>query len=175
MKRCLVVVDMQRDFVTGALGFQGAADIEEAVAQKIEQYRNRGDEVVFTLDTHQADYLQTQEGRRLPTPHCLRGTEGAALTPRLAPYCTEQTPVFEKGTFGSMALADFLQAHPYESIELCGVVSHMCVLSNAVLAKAAQSEAEICIDARCVASPDAALHEKALDLMEGLHMNILHR
>ncbi len=162
MKRCLVVVDMQRDFVTGALGFQGAADIEKAVAEKIEQYRSRGDEVVFTLDTHQADYLQTQEGRHLPTP-------------RLAPYCTEQTPVFEKGTFGSMALADFLQAHPYESIELCGVVSHMCVLSNAVLAKAAQSEAEICIDARCVASPDAALHEKALDLMEGLQMNILHR
>ncbi len=175
MKQCLIVVDMQRDFVTGALGFTGAAAIEDAIAEKIEQYRNNGGEVVFTLDTHEDDYMQTQEGRHLPIPHCLRGSQGAALTPRLAPYCLSDTPVFEKGTFGSMALADFLRTHRYERIELCGVVSHMCVLSNAVLAKAAQSEAEICIDAQCVASPDAALHEKALDIMEGLHMHIQHR
>lgn len=175
MKRCLIVVDMQRDFVTGALGFQAAVDVEDAIARKIEQYRDRGDEVVFTLDMHETNYLQTQEGRHLPVPHCIRGTEGARLTPRMEAYRQTDTPVFEKDTFGSTALADFLRTHPYESIELCGVVSYMCVLSNAVLAKAAQSEAEIRIDARCLAGPDASLHEKALDLMEGLQMQILYR
>ena len=173
-EKLLIVVDYQVDFVTGALGFSGAAALEERICRKIEAFRAAGQDVIFTLDTHTPDYLQTKEGERLPVPHCVKGTPGWELAGRarsLAEGCVQ----LEKGTFGSAALLDYLRAHPYGAVELVGVVSNICVVSNAVIAKAALPEADIRVDARCTASPDPALEAKAFDVLENLHIAVDNR
>lgn len=175
MKKILVVVDYQNDFVIGSLGFEKAVALEAAIVHKIEQYKERGDEVVFTLDTHGKNYMQTQEGSNLPVPHCIKNTAGWNLYGKTAEYCDGTTRCFEKPTFGSMQLADYLTGGKYDSVELVGVVSNICVISNAVLAKAALPEAEIIVDASCTASNDDVLNEKTLDVMEGMQIKVTHR
>lgn len=175
MKRILIVVDYQNDFVSGSLGFEKAEKLEQAIVGKIEEYQSNGDETAFTFDTHSEQYLQTQEGQKLPVIHCVKGTPGWNLYGRTADYCGEGTKCFEKGTFGSMELAGYLAQRGYDAVELVGVVSNICVISNAVLAKAALPEAEIIVDAACTASNDDALNEKALDVMEGLQITVLNR
>ncbi len=175
MKNLLIVVDYQNDFVTGSLGFPKAADLEPHIANKIKEYKGRGDDVVFTLDTHTEDYAQTQEGRNLPVPHCLRGSEGWQLYGAVAALCDETTPLFEKGSFGSLALANHLAGQAYDRIELVGLVSNICVISNAVLAKAALPEARIVVDAACTASFDDRLNEETLDVLQGLQIEVTNR
>lgn len=175
MKRVLVVVDYQNDFVDGSLGFAGAVAIEDAIVQKIQAYQTAQDTVVFTFDTHDEYYLTTQEGSRLPVEHCVRESDGWKLYGKVASYLNEGTPCFIKGTFGSEKLACYLARQQFDSVELVGLVSNICVLANAVLAKTALPEAEIVVDAACTASADANLHEKALDVMEGLQITILNR
>ncbi|WP_050697787.1 cysteine hydrolase family protein [Anaeromassilibacillus senegalensis] len=174
MKKLLIVVDYQNDFVTGALGFPEAAALEDAIHDKVQQYLDGGDDVVYTMDTHGEDYSETQEGKKLPVPHCLCGSEGWQLHGRLR-YQLAYCPYFEKNTFGSTDLLHFLESKTYDSIELVGVVSNICVISNAVLAKAAQPEADIVVDAGCVASNDKAMQEKAFDVMENLHIRVIKR
>jgi nicotinamidase-related amidase len=174
MKKCLIIVDYQNDFVSGALGFPEAAALEARIAQKIRGYRAAGDEIVFTLDTHAEDYLDTQEGKSLPVAHCLKGTEGHALYGQIAGLADPADRRFEKVTFGSDALYDYLKAERFVSIELAGVVSNICVLSNAVLAKTAQPETPILVDAACTASNDAALNRAALDVLASLQVQILN-
>ncbi|MEM1485626.1 isochorismatase family cysteine hydrolase [Oscillospiraceae bacterium PP1C4] len=175
MKKLLVVVDYQNDFVSGSLGFPKAAELEEVICRKIEQYKTRGDTVAFTFDTHDADYLQTQEGRNLPVEHCVKGTQGWQLYGKVAACCDETTPCFYKLAFGSMELARYVQAEHYDEIELCGLVSNICVISNAVLLKAALPEAVVCVDANCTASFDCVMNEKTLDVMEGLQIKVSNR
>ncbi len=175
MKQLLVIVDYQNDFVCGSLGFEKAKCLENALCKKIEEYLKAGQDILFTFDTHGEDYLQTQEGRRLPVAHCIKGTPGWELYGRIADYQDRAAACLEKAAFGSVALADYLREHPYDRIELAGVVSNICVISNAVLAKAALPEAEIIIDAQCTASNDDTLHNKALDIMEGLQMTVINR
>ena len=185
MKRLLIVVDYQNDFVDGALGFPGAELLEEPIVQKIREYREREDEIAFTLDTHGADYLSTQEGKNLPVEHCIEGTSGHALFGRLAKLAEPSDVVFCKPSFGSADLFEWLRTaqraadevgrNPFESIELVGLVSNICVISNAVLAKAACPEVPIIVDAACTASHDARLNEEALDVMEGLHIQVANR
>lgn len=175
MKKCLIVVDYQNDFVTGALGFPGAADLDGPIAEKIQSYRASGDDVIFTFDTHTSQYLLTQEGRKLPVPHCIGGTEGHKIYGRVGQSCDAEDWCFIKYTFGSDAMYDFLKQNRYSSIELVGVVTNICVMANAVLAKTAQPETEIIVDARCVASNDPALQEKALDVMESLQITVTGR
>lgn len=174
-EKLLIVVDYQKDFVDGALGFPGAEKLDAAIAAKIGAYRKAGDVVVFTYDTHRKNYLKTQEGRKLPVEHCICGTEGWELYGMTAAAQEEDDLCFQKPTFPSLELADYITEEDFASIELVGLVSHMCVLSNAVMAKAAAPEAEIIIDAACTASFDPALHEKALDVMEALQMTIINR
>lgn len=133
MKKLLIVVDYQNDFVSGSLGFEAAKRIEDAVCEKIRAYQAAGDDVVYTLDTHGPSYAGTQEGRKLPVAHCLRGTTGWELYGKAAELL-RGCPAFEKPVFGSAALFDWLRGREYAGIELCGVVSNICVLSNAVLA-----------------------------------------
>ena len=173
MKKLLIVVDYQKDFVDGALGFPGAEKLAGPIQNKIEVYRAAGDEVVFTFDTHGPDYLQTQEGKNLPVSHCLEGSEGWGLYPPLT--VAEGEKVFRKPTFGSADLFDYLRSNAYESIELVGLVSSICVISNAVLVKAALPEARVSVDARCTACADPAMNEKALDVMEGLQVAVTNR
>lgn len=185
MKRLLIVVDYQNDFVDGMLGFPGAEAIEEPIARKIEAYRAEGDPVVFTLDTHGKNYAQTQEGRNLPIAHCIEGTPGHQLHGRIADMLEGSDEVFRKITFGSEALFEWLRTaqraageaarQPFSSIELVGLVSNICVISNAVLAKTACPEVPIIVDAACTAGPDPALNAAAFDVMEGLQIQVVNR
>ena len=185
MKRLLIVVDYQNDFVDGALGFPGAEQLEGPIVDKVRAYRESGDEVAFTFDTHGTDYLSTQEGANLPVEHCIEGTPGHALYGRLAGLVKPSDAVFCKPSFGSAELFEWLRTaqraaaevgeNPFESIELVGLVSNICVISNAVLAKAACPEVPVIVDAACTASHDARLNEEALDVMEGLQIQVENR
>ncbi len=172
MKKCLIVVDYQNDFVTGSLGFRGAEELDRRIAEKIEKYRNDGWEIIFTLDTHGSDYLQTSEGRNLPVEHCIKGTEGHCLYGKTAEMQMQGDRCFCKPCFGSAELFDYLREEKFDSIELCGVVTNICVISNAVLAKTALPEAEISVDSSCVASNDDKLNQAALYVMQSLQIRV---
>ena len=176
MKNLLLVIDYQNDFVDGALGFPGAEALDGPITAKIAAYRAAGDDVAFTLDTHGPGYLDTQEGRKLPVPHCLAGSHGWQLygaTGRALDR--DRDTVLEKPAFPSLALGNWLRGRDYGRVELVGLVSYLCVLSNAILVKAALPEAEVVVDAACTAGPDPALHAKALDLMEALQITVTNR
>ena len=175
MNRALIVVDYQHDFVDGSLGFPGAEKLAGPIVERIKEYRANGDDIIFTFDTHEKDYLSTQEGRKLPVPHCIRDTDGWYLYDKVAPAAKDKDEFFCKSTFPSLELGQWLEECEYGQIELCGLVSHICVLSNAVIAKAALPEAEIVVDANLTASHDPVMHEKALDILEGLQVTVLNR
>lgn len=170
MKRLLVVVDMQKDFVDGALGSEMAQAIVPAVVKKAEGYLSRGDQVVFTLDTHSPDYMETMEGRKLPVPHCIKGTDGWELCPELAGFPGKR---FEKAAFGSVELAAWAAAGGYDAVELVGLCTDICVISNALLIKANIPEAEICVDASCCAGVTAISHDNALKAMKMCHIDVI--
>ena len=174
MGRLLVVVDMQNDFVDGALGFEGADGIIEGIAKRIQEYKDAGDEVVYTLDTHFENYPDTQEGRNLPVPHCIKGSEGHALVPALKDILSDCL-CFEKPTFGSLKLGNYINsnADKYDSIELCGLVSNICVISNAVIAKAAAPETQIIVDSALTDSFDKKLDQETYDIMKGVQITVL--
>ncbi len=173
MPKCLIVVDYQNDFVTGSLGYPAAAALEKNIAAKIAKYRESGDAIIFTLDTHGEDYSKTQEGRNLPVPHCIENTPGHALYGQVADMCLEGDKAFRKNTFGSGALYEYLKENRFDSIELVGVVSNICVISNAILAKTAQPETPIIVDSACTASNDADLHKAGLAVMAGLQIMVI--
>ncbi len=175
MKRALVVVDMQNDFITGALGFEGAKQVKENVLEKIQAYKAREDTVFYTMDTHDEGYLDSVEGKHLPVKHCIKGTWGQQIDADIAETIGDFDPVLEKPTFPSSGLLDYLRSGEYDTIELVGLVSHICVISNAVIAKAGAPNARIMVDARATDGPDQTLHNKALDVMENLHIEITNR
>lgn len=175
MKRLLIVVDYQNDFVTGSLGFPQAQKLEARIAEKICVYRQRGDEILFTLDTHSSDYLKTQEGAWLPVEHGIRDTWGWRLTEGIEALREPQDRCICKPCFGSAELFSYLKEKMYAQVELVGVVSNICVLSNAVLVKTALPETRVIVDASCIASNDPIIHEKALDVMEGLQIQVRNR
>ncbi len=168
--RVLVVVDMQNDFIDGALGTAEAEAIVPAVRAKVERARARGDAVIFTRDTHTPDYLNTQEGRWLPVPHCVRGTAGWEICDRLV---TAGCRIIDKPSFGSLELAEAVAAlGPVEEIELVGLCTDICVLSNAVLLKARLPEAPIRVDPACCAGVTPQSHQNALSAMRTLQINV---
>ncbi len=173
MRSVLIVVDYQRDFVDGALGFPGAEALEAPLCRRIERARAKGWEVWFTFDTHHGDYLATQEGKRLPVPHCIEGTEGWNLFGEVALRRHEEDLCFYKGALGSRELAAYLVEHPVEQIELCGLVSHMCVLSNAIVCKAALPECRVAVNEALTLSFDESLHQKAMDVLRGVQIDVL--
>ncbi len=172
--RLLIVVDYQNDFVDGALGFEAAKAIEGAVCDKINSYLREGDEVVFTLDTHEQKYLFTVEGKHLPVKHCIKNTIGWQLHGKVASLA-EGRKCFEKPTFPSLELAQYINGKGYKSIELIGVVSNICVLSNAVMAKAASPDSRIIVDASCIASNDPEMEQKSIDVMRNLHIEVINK
>lgn len=174
-KKLLVIIDMQQDFTYGALKNQAAIDIIPAIVRKAEQFPG---EVVFTQDTHGPDYLSTQEGRRLPVPHCIQGTPGWELVAPLDQLCREKgCKVYCKPSFGSTGLAHPLAAahcaEPYEEIQLVGVCTDICVISNALLLKAALPEVPITVDAACCAGVTPESHATALAAMRACQVEIL--
>lgn len=172
MKKCLVVVDYQNDFVSGSLGFEKAKELDSKIANLIEKYHNNSDDVVFTLDTHYDDYMNTIEGKSLPVPHCIKGTIGHNLYGKVSHSVKESDLLFEKNTFGSGKLFEYLKNNRYSSIELVGVVTNICVISNAVIAKTAQPETEIIVNKNLVASNDDKLNDEALYVMSSFQIKI---
>ncbi|MDR1065820.1 MAG: cysteine hydrolase [Clostridiales bacterium] len=173
MKKLLIVVDFQNDFVDGALGFPKARELEAVILDKIKEYRANGDEVAFTFDTHGEDYLDTLEGKNLPVIHCLKHSYGWRLYGGLQDAILESDKRFYKETFGSVELFDHLRENSYSRIELAGLVSNICVLTNAALAKTAQPQTEVIIDKKAVASFDDEMNEKCLDILKGIHVSVI--
>ncbi len=169
--KALIVVDYQVDFVTGALGFEGAEEIEGNILRLIEEYEGRGDEVLFTLDTHQDDYMETEEGKNLPVPHCIRGSKGWRLYGDVEKAAKGHT-CFEKPTFGSAKLFDYLRSKDFEEVALCGLDTSICVISNAVIAKAALPNAHIVCYAKASGSGDKEAEEVALKQLRRIHVEI---
>ena len=173
MNRLLVVVDYQNDFVDGALGFKGAELIAPAIVNLINEFRANKDEVVFTYDTHDQDYLNTVEGKNLPIPHCLKGSQGWALYPEIDALLGD-SKVFEKPGFGSKELGDYIAKNNFDEIYLCGLVSDICVFSNAIIAKASASPyTKIKVVRNATSSFDLDMQEKAFDVLKHLHIEII--
>ncbi len=165
----LIVVDMQKDFIDGALGTKEAQAIVPNVRKKIEEFDG---EVVFTRDTHHKDYLSTQEGRNLPVEHCIEGTAGWEIDKSLQPFC--KGLVVNKPTFGSMALAEEIwERGDAQEITLVGLCTDICVISNAMLLKAAMPEVPIIVDRACCAGVTPQSHENALEAMKMCQITIV--
>lgn len=173
MKNALIVVDYQNDFVDGSLGFPEALKLESPIAKKIEEYHKRGDDVLFTLDMHDSNYQNTKEWIDIPILHCIKNTKGCELYGTVAQARQPFDHCFHKSTYGSSELFSYLCKQQYSTIEFVGILSNICVISNAILAQVALPETSIIIDARSTASNSKELHQAALAVMEGLHMKIL--
>ena len=164
----LIVVDMQNDFISGVLGSPHAQAIVPNVVEKVKSFDGK---VIFTLDTHFDNYMETQEGRKLPYPHCIKDTHGWLVCDELSPYV--EKPV-EKLTFGSIDLPQMLKDYgePIEEIELCGLCTDICVISNAMILKAAFPEVKITIDASCCAGVTTESHNNALNAMRVVQIEV---
>jgi nicotinamidase-related amidase len=172
MKKLLAVIDMQKDFTDGALGTKEAMAIIPAVAERIAKAEKDGEDILFTKDTHFENYLDTQEGKKLPVSHCIKGTAGWNLIDELSGY-EHRYPVFEKNTFGSMDLADYIAKHPYDEIELIGLCTDICVISNAMLIKAADTKVEVVVNASCCAGVTPQSHNNALEAMKACQITVI--
>lgn len=174
MKNFLVVVDMQTDFINGALGSSEAVAIQPAVLNKIRSFQG---EIFATLDTHTADYLQTAEGRHLPVAHCVRGTSGWQLDSEIAAALNERGAVLvEKPSFGSLILPQLIEdaaAGADFDVTLIGLCTDICVVSNALLLKTRFHEKEVYVDAACCAGVTPELHRSALQVMASCQINVI--
>ena len=165
----LIVIDMQVDFITGSLGSELATAIVPNVIRKVKNFDGK---VIFTRDTHFEDYMNTQEGKKLPVPHCIKGSDGCQICNELKPYAET---VIDKLTFGSIELPKLLESfgEPIEKIELCGLCTDICVISNAMVLKAAFPEVPITVDASCSAGVTFESHNTALDAMRAVQIEII--
>lgn len=172
MQNILIVVDMQNDFIDGALGTKEAAAIVPKVEEKIRNFEGK---VFFTRDTHETYYLETQEGKNLPVPHCIRGTAGWQIREELD--ALRKTEPIDKETFGSTDLAGELtmidEDEGIGSITLVGLCTDICVISNALLLKATLPEVPIYVDAACCAGVTPESHENALKAMEACQIKVM--
>ena len=177
MNRYLFVIDYQNDFVDGTLGFPGAEKLDAKIAEKVRSY-GKG-HVLFTRDTHFDNYLQTREGRNLPVKHCIKDTFGWEVYGETAKALAEvEAPAIDKLVFG-MDISDPATAavlpDTADEIELVGLVSNICVVSNAVVLQSKYPEATIFVDASCTDSFDKALHEKVMDVLSGFQVTVINR
>ncbi len=171
MQDILIVVDMQKDFIDGALGTAEAEAIVPKVAEKIRSFSGK---VLFTRDTHEENYMDTQEGKNLPVPHCIRGTQGWQISSKLMEFCKDE-PI-NKETFGSVELGSVLKAahqeNPIETITFIGLCTDICVISNAMLVKAFLPEVKLIVDASCCAGVTPEGHKNALEAMKVCQIEI---
>lgn len=169
--KILVVVDMQNDFIDGALGTKEAVAIVPNVIEKIKNFD--GDKIIFTRDTHEENYMETQEGKNLPVPHCIRGTKGWELNPEIEALRKEDA--IDKPSFGSMELASYLkELENVESVEFIGLCTDICVISNVMITKAALPEVPVIVDASCCAGVTPESHTNALAAMKMCQVQIVN-
>lgn len=176
-KRVLLVVDVQEDFVHGALPGANAVERVPNMVKRLEQAEVNGDVVMFTQDTHYEDtYFKTQEGRKLPILHCVKDTDGWKILSDLQRFIKDDTKIFEKETFGSIAMMDDIEKllmTDYNEVEVFGVCTDICVINTAVLLKNFFPANEIYVNASCSAGITEELHEAALKTMESFQINII--
>ena len=171
MKKLLVVIDMQKDFITNALGTPEARAIVGDVAEYI---KNFDGDIVFTRDTHYYDYLDTQEGKRLPVPHCIFDTDGWEFVPAISNALNNTSAyTFEKNTFGSVLLGKAIYEQDYDEVTLVGVCTDICVVSNALLIKAFSPEVTINVIERLCAGTTPEAHNAAIATMKSCQINII--
>ncbi|MBQ7005496.1 MAG: cysteine hydrolase [Clostridia bacterium] len=174
MKKILIVVDMQKDFVDGALGTAEAVAIVDNVVKKIEDFEG---DIIVTYDTHEENYMETQEGKNLPVPHCIKGTDGWKLDSKVQSALDKKAyKTIEKPTFGSLELPAYISANynPAETeIELIGLCTDICVVSNALLLKANFLETKVSVDSSCCAGVTVDSHNAALTTMKMCQVNII--
>ena len=173
MRKLLIVVDMQNDFIDGALGTKEAVAITDAVKEKIRSYP--APDVYATMDTHEENYMETQEGKYLPVVHCVRGSEGWQIRPDIAELL-KGASIYEKPTFGSTALAQDLRALSEKeeiALEVIGLCTDICVVSNALMLKAFMPEVEISVDSACCAGVTVEKHEAALETMRSCQIKVI--
>ena len=169
-RNVLAVIDMQNDFIDGALGTKEAEAIVDKVAAQVRDFDG---EVFYTRDTHFEGYLDTQEGKRLPVPHCIKDTEGWQIRAQVSEACAGETKVFDKLTFGSVELAEYLKSmSDLESVTLIGLCTDICVISNALVIKAFLPEVKVTVDAACCAGVTPESHKNALRAMRMCQVNI---
>lgn len=165
--KTLIVIDMQNDFIDGALGTKEAQAIVPNVKKKIEKYKARGDEIIFTRDTHLVNYLETNEGKHLPVEHCIRGTYGWLISDEFDNGVGY--PTIDKYTFGF----DGWIHYDFKEVELVGLCTDICVVSNALILKAMFPEINITVDASCCAGVTPESHKAALTTMKMCQINVI--
>ncbi|MDD4573136.1 MAG: cysteine hydrolase [Sphaerochaeta sp.] len=166
----LIVVDMQKDFVYGSLGTDEARKIVQKTKEKVASHKG---ELWFTLDTHQENYLETAEGKSLPVEHCIKGTEGHDLIDELQQFA-KKGRFFEKPTFGSVEMAEAIKQRPdIKDVELVGVCTDICVISNALLLKAFRPELSISVDSSCCAGTTPDNHSSSLIAMKSCQIAVI--
>lgn len=174
MKKLLIVVDMQKDFVDGTLGSKEAVAIVDNVVKKTEKFDG---DIIVTYDTHADNYLETQEGKKLPVPHCIKGTDGWKLDDKVqAALNKKRFKAIEKPTFGSVELMEYIKENynPNDiEIELIGLCTDICVVSNALLMKANFLETKVSVDASCCAGVTPDSHNAALTTMKMCQVNVI--
>lgn len=170
-KKVLLVIDMQNDFIDGALRNEEAMKIIENVNKKITKYRENRDIIIFTRDTHDTNYLNTNEGKNLPVSHCIKGTDGWQISSSI--NVQENDKIIDKPTFGSLELAEYVAEIKPETIELIGVCTDICVISNAMILKAKLPEIEISVDSTCCAGVTPQTHKNALEAMKMCHIKVI--
>ena len=166
MKKTLIVVDTQKDFIDGALGSKEAVAIVENVKRKIAEYAENGDEIIFTRDTHQENYMETNEGKHLPVPHCIEGTDGWKIGEGLE---VEGALYIDKPSFGYMNWKDY----NLEEVEIVGLCTDICVVSNALIIKATFPEIKVSVDASCCAGVTPESHAAALTTMKMCQVEVI--
>ena len=172
MKKILIVIDMQNDFIDMALGTKEAAAIVDQVKEKIRSYP--AEDIIATMDTHGTNYMETQEGKNLPVEHCIKGTEGWKIRPDIQELL-KGAKIFEKPTFGSMAMAEYIRELSEKEeleLEMVGLCTDICVVSNALLLKAAMPEIRISVDAACCAGVTPEKHLAALETMRSCQIYV---
>lgn len=171
MDRLLVVSDYQKDFVDGALGFPGAEKLEGPIMEAIASFQNPGDEIIFLQDTHDDNYLHTEEGRNLPVIHCIEGTPGHDLYGQIKKAAEGHT-VFEKSTFGSYRLYEYVKSHDFKTIVIVGLDASICVLANSIMCKTAAPDAHIEVLKNAIGCDDPKAFEATLTVMKRLHIEV---
>lgn len=166
MKKTLIVVDMQNDFITMALGTPEAKAILPRVKAKIEEYKSRGDEIIYTRDTHGEDYLETAEGKNLPVAHCIKGTVGWEIADGLY---TEGARIIDKPNFGW----PYWYLEDLRKVEMVGLCTDICVVSNALIIKSQFPEISVSVDSSCCAGVTPESHEAALTTMKMCQINLI--
>lgn len=174
MSKLLVVVDVQNDFVTGSLGSKEAEAIVPNVVAKVGEYLDNGDDIVFTRDTHNSNYFGTQEGQNLPVEHCIKNSWGWQIVDELNGSLVDKCPIYNKTTFGSWALWDDNFHSNYDEIELVGLCTDICVISNALGLKAQQGSRDtvISVDAACCAGVTPETHDHAIAVMKSCQIKV---